>query len=147
MKLSTKGIYGVMAVLDLTIHQEEGYVSLRSIAARHQLSESYLEQLFSVLRKKGILAGARGSQGGYALEKDPKCITVGMVLEALEGSLKPVNCTHGVKGCNRFELCVTRVVWERIEESIRDVTDHITFEQLAEEYKEQGSQGQYMYYI
>lgn len=62
MRLSTKGIYGVLAVLDLTVHQTEGFVSLRSIADRHRLSESYLEQLFSVLRKKGILTGARGSQ-------------------------------------------------------------------------------------
>ena len=147
MKLSTKGIYGVLAVLDLTIHREEGFVSLRNIAERHQLSESYLEQLISGLRKKGILSGARGSQGGYALKKDPKDITVGMVLEALEGSLKPVHCTAKTKKCSRYELCVTRVVWDKIEDSIRDVTDHITFDELAKEYNEQGSRGQYMYYI
>ncbi|HBN84228.1 MAG TPA: Rrf2 family transcriptional regulator [Clostridiales bacterium] len=147
MKLSTKGIYGVMAVLDLTLHQSEGYISLRSVAERHQLSESYMEQLFSTLRKKGILSGARGSQGGYALKKNPKDITVGMVLEALEGSLKPVDCTAGKKSCDRYELCVTRVVWERIEGAIRDVTDRITFEDLANEFNKQGSQEQYMYYI
>jgi Rrf2 family cysteine metabolism transcriptional repressor len=147
LRLSTKGIYGVLAVLDLTVHQTEGFVSLRSIADRHRLSESYLEQLFSVLRKKGILTGARGSQGGYALKKDPKNITVGMVLEALEGPLKLLDCKKGSKECNRYDFCITRRVWDRLGGAIGEVVNNITLQDLADDYKAQGLKGQHMFYI
>ena len=91
MKLSTKGRYGLRAVVDLALHQEEEAVSLSSIAERQHISMSYLEQLIARLKKAGIVGSVRGAQGGYMLAKPAGEISVGEILRALEGSLNPVD--------------------------------------------------------
>lgn len=86
MKLSTKGRYGLRAMIDLAIHSKEEAVSIASIAARQKISESYLEQLIPKLRKAGMIVSVRGAGGGYMLAKPAKEISVGDILRALEGS-------------------------------------------------------------
>ena len=78
MKLSTKGRYGLRAMVDLALHYDEGYISLRHIAERQEISEGYLEQVFAMLKKEGLVRSARGAQGGYKLSYRPEDITVGM---------------------------------------------------------------------
>jgi len=148
LKLSTKGIYGVMAVLDMAIMHTEGTVALGNIAERRNLSISYLEQLFAVLRKEGIVSGVRGAQGGYMLKDNPYNITVGTVLRALEGSLAPVHCVDGETtcGCNRSDDCATKYIWEKIGDSIEEVVDKITLGELVKKYESQKQKG-YMFYI
>src|SRR5690242_1173163 len=109
MKLSTKGRYGVKAMLDLALHNSEGQVSLKSIAERQGLSENYLEQLFSALRKAGLVKSMRGAQGGYVLAMAAEEISVGAILRALEGSLAPVDCVSDGESsqCSRSNGCVT----------------------------------------
>lgn len=92
MKLSTKGRYGLRALIDLAQYSAEAPVSITSISARQDLSERYLEQLMSMLKKAGLVRSVRGAGGGYVLAKDMAEISVGDVLRALEGSLEPVEC-------------------------------------------------------
>lgn len=135
MKLSTKGRYGLRALIDLAVHQEEGAVSIQSIAARQDISEHYLEQLIAKLRKAGLVTSIRGAGGGYRLAGDPCRISVGDILRALEGSLDAVECPGLQEGgaCSAKDLCVTKYVWKRVNESINQVVDEITLSQLIEE--------------
>ena len=93
MKLTTKGRYGLRAVIDLAMYAKTEPVSLSDVAERQNISISYLEQLIAKLKKAGIVQSTRGAQGGYALAKEPEEISVGEILRALEGSLSPVDCS------------------------------------------------------
>lgn len=148
MKLSTKGRYGVKAMLDLALHANEGHISLKSIAERQSLSENYLEQLFASLKKAGLVKSLRGSQGGYSLAAEPATITVGAILRALEGSLAPVECVvEEGEGCCRAEECVTKYVWEKIRDSINSVVDSITLLDLVDQHEKIRSNNNLIYYI
>ena len=135
MKLSTKGRYGLRALLDLALNSETEAVSIASIAARQNISESYLEQLIGKLRKAGLVSSVRGAGGGYMLAKPAKDISVGDILRALEGSLDPVNCPglDEEQGCTGSDVCVTKYVWKRINDSINQTVDEIKLSQLIEE--------------
>ena len=138
MKLSTKGRYGLRAVLDIALHYEEDTVALSSIAERENISINYLEQLIAKLRKAGIVNSIRGAQGGYVLAKSSEEISVGDILRALEGDLNPVDCVE-VQGnkasCQSAELCVTKYVWKRISDSINSAVDGIMLSELVHESK------------
>ena len=99
MKMSTKGRYGLKAAVDIAANSANGCVSLKSVATRQNISESYLEQLITPLKKAGIVKSTRGAQGGYVLARDAKDITVGEVLRALEGPLDIVECTADKNAC------------------------------------------------
>lgn len=149
MKLSTKGRYGLKAMLDLAINNSQGQISLKSIAERQDISENYLEQLFAVLRKSGLVKSIRGSQGGYILAQQPEAITVGNILRALEGSLAPVDCvveTDPAK-CSRSEECVTKFIWLKIRDSVNEVVDSITLEDLTVEYKKANNNKEALMYF
>lgn len=134
MKLSTKGRYGLRALIDLAQHSEHEAVSISSIAQRQNISESYLEQLVARLRKAGLVMSIRGAQGGYRLAKPADTISVGDVLRALEGNLRAVECAALTqKGCQGSELCVAKYVWEKINESIAATVDEMMLGQLVEE--------------
>ena len=139
MKLSTKGRYGLRAVIDLALTNENEAVSISSIAARQSLSESYLEQLMGKLRKAGIVKSIRGAQGGYRLGRPPEEISVGDILRALEGDLDPVDCMalkHKEGGCVGQDACVTRYVWQKISDSINETVDGILLSTLLEESRQ-----------
>lgn len=137
MRISTKGRYGLRAMIDLALNAEQGHVSLKSIADRQDISESYLEQLILNLKKSGLVTSIRGAQGGYMLGRHPKLISVGEILRALEGSLAPVECLDNPEesDCGRSNFCVQRVIWEKIQDSINKVVDSITLEDIVEDYK------------
>lgn len=138
MKLSTKGRYGLRAVLDLALHSETEAVSLSSIAERQSISISYLEQLIAKLKKAGIVNSIRGAQGGYVLGKPASEISVGEILRALEGDLNPVDCaevTGGDASCSGSDLCVTKYVWKRISDSINHAVDTLFLDELVAESK------------
>lgn len=135
MKLSTKGRYGLRAMVDLAVHYSEGHITLGKIAQTQYVSESYLEQLLTTLRKAGLVNSTRGHQGGYALAMDPKEITVAMVIEILEGSLAPVHCVDECApvNCKRFDICATKNVWKKVRDSIYDVINLVSLKELADE--------------
>lgn len=137
MKLSTKGRYGLKAMLDLAIHRDEGQVALKSIAERQGLSENYLEQLFAALKKAKLVQSVRGSQGGYSLGRSPEDISVGDILRTLEGSMSPTDCVSEnceSHHCSNSDCCVTRNVWEKIRDGINNVIDNITLQELVDDY-------------
>ena len=134
MKLSTKGRYGLRALIDLAQYSEQEAVSISSISQRQNISESYLEQLVAKLRKAGLVTSIRGAQGGYRLARPASTISVGDILRALEGNLEAVECTaHTEEGCDGSDLCVTKYVWQRINESIAKTVDEMMLDQLVEE--------------
>ena len=134
MKLSTKGRYGLRALIDLAQYSEQEAVSISSIAQRQNISESYLEQLVAKLRKAGLVKSIRGAQGGYRLARPASSISVGDILRALEGNLEAVECNaHTQEGCDGSDLCVTKYVWQRINESIARTVDEMMLDQLVEE--------------
>ena len=137
MKLSTKGRYGLRAMVDLAVYSEKESVSISCIAQRENISESYLEQLAGKLKKAGLIKSTRGAQGGYRLAKPAAEISVGDILRALEGELGAVDC-QGLKpegGCESSDFCVTKLVWQRINDSIAKAADEITLEELMAEAK------------
>lgn len=137
MKLSTRGRYGLKAMFQLALHHGEGPIPLNSIATKQGLSENYLEQLFSALRKDGLIKSVRGAQGGYMLAKDPECITVGNILRVLEGDMAPAECVIDDNvSCDKEENCVTKLVWVRINDSINNVIDSITLQDMLNEQKD-----------
>ncbi|PHV72097.1 Rrf2 family transcriptional regulator [Sporanaerobium hydrogeniformans] len=149
MKLSTKGRYGLQAMVDLAVYSKEKHVSLKSISERLSLSENYLEQLIALLKKNGLVSSVRGAQGGYFLAKPPEEITIGEILRALEGSLAPTDCTceSNTVHCALNGKCVTRSVWEKIRDSINKVVDNITLKQLMDDYEKINENASSIYYI
>lgn len=150
MKISTKGRYGLEALLDLAINSSQGHVSLRSIAERCGMSEAYILQIFLTLRRAGIVNSIRGAQGGYVLTKNPIEITVGEILIALEGPLAPVACiVEGAEPiCDRCESCATRGLWENIMYSLTDLANSITLADLVTCYNKSSFQKRDLeYYI
>ena len=134
MKISTKGKYGLRAMIDLAQYSEQEAVSISSIAQRQKISESYLEQLVAKLKKAGLVASIRGAAGGYRLARPAAGISVGDVLRALEGDVRAVICTAQTEeGCEGEELCVTKYVWQRINESIEKTVDEMMLDQLVAE--------------
>jgi len=134
MKLSTKGRYGLRALIDLALHSEEEAVSISSIAERQNISDRYLEQLVGMLKKAGIVKSKRGAGGGYVLARPASEISVGDILRALEGNLDLVECPGigDVNGCDSSDACVTKYVWQRINESINKTVEEIKLDQLVE---------------
>ncbi len=123
-----KGRYGLRAMVDIASNSAQGAVCISSIAERQNLSESYLEQLMSLLRKAGVIESVRGAGGGYRLTRPPEKISVGAVLRALEGDLNPVDCSAIIgagEPCAAEETCVTKYVWQRISQSINQTVDEI----------------------
>lgn len=134
MKLSTKGRYGLRALIDLAQYGEQEAVSIQSISARQQISDSYLEQLVRKLKKAGLVTSVRGAQGGYRLARPAEEISVGDVLRALEGSIEAVSCKEGENpSCVGKDLCVARYVWQKVNKSIQETVDSIMISQLVEE--------------
>ena len=134
VKLSTKGRYGLRALIDLAQYGEKEAVSIQSISARQQISDSYLEQLVRKLKKAGLVTSLRGAQGGYRLAKPAEEISVGDVLRALEGSIESVSCVEGENpSCVGKDLCVARYVWQKVNKSIQETVDSIMISQLVEE--------------
>lgn len=143
MKLSTKGRYGLRAMIDLARYSEEEPVSISSIAARQDISERYLEQLVGLLKKAGLVRSIRGATGGYILARNAKEISVGDVLRALEGSLEPVKCAafYSEEGCMAADGCVTKYVWQKINESINATVDHMMLDELVRESRTVNPEG------
>lgn len=137
MKLSTKGRYGVKAMFELALHFENETVSIKEISDKINVSEYYLEQLFSSLRKAGLIRSIRGAQGGYMLAKSPNDITVADIFNVLEGPIEISDCIDEDEfNCSRMGYCATRLLWIKISDSINQVTNSITLQDMLNDYNE-----------
>ncbi|EFC90163.1 MULTISPECIES: RrF2 family transcriptional regulator [Dethiosulfovibrio] len=134
MKLSTKTRYGLRAMIDLARGYGTGRpISISEVAKNQTLSESYLEQLFSKLRKSGLVSSVRGAQGGYLLSRDPKEILTSEIIDSLEGPISLADCVdYGT--CERGGCCPARFLWEKVSDSIERVTSSTTLWDIIEEY-------------
>ena len=133
MKISTKGRYALRLMLDLALYNTGECITIKSIAARQEISEKYLEQIITVLSRAGFVKSTRGAQGGYRLAKAPEEYTVGMILRCIEGSLAPVACLDDEPNeCTRADSCATLEVWKQLNDAINQVVDNITLAQLVE---------------
>ena len=131
MKLSTRARYGLKALIDLGLHSANEAISLQSIAERQDISTSYLEQLMAMLKKAGLVKSSRGAYGGKPADE----ISVGEVLRVLEGSLEAAACP-GIENdgtCHGSDVCVAKLVWKRINDSITSAVDTLMLGQLIEE--------------
>lgn len=135
MQVSTRGRYGLRAMVDMALHATEGPMALRIIAKRQGISESYLEQVFTSLRKSGLVRASRGAQGGYELSRPSGEITVGEILRSLEGQIVPVYCVSDQSVgtyCEREKFCLTKSFWEELRDKINEFLDGTTLQDLTD---------------
>ncbi|MDR2400036.1 MAG: Rrf2 family transcriptional regulator [Deferribacteraceae bacterium] len=134
MKISTKGRYALRMLVDLAEHQGTGYIALKDVAERQEISKKYLEQIVALLNKSDILRTNRGYQGGYMLAQTPDKYTVGEILRITEGNLSPVAClTDASNKCIRSPECKTLPIWEGLEKVISDYLDGITIQDILDQ--------------
>ena len=133
MKISTKGRYALRMMIDLGEHIDDGYVTLKDIAVRQEISKKYLEQIVSLLSRSDFLITSRGYQGGYRLARRPDQYTVGDILRLTEGSLEPIACldTHP-NTCNRAASCATLPMWKGLSKVINEYLDSVTLQDLLD---------------
>ena len=142
MIISSKGKYGLVALMDICLYSRSEAVTLKSVSKRQDISERYLEQIFSILRKGGIINSKKGAQGGYFLARKPKDITVGEILNILEGDLKIVSPSEEK---NDIECFMQKKIWNNINRQIETYFNSITLEELVKDYIE--GKITIMYYI
>lgn len=137
MKISTKGRYALRMLLDLAEHENGGFIALKDIASRQNISKKYLEQIVPILNKSDVLQTTRGFQGGYRLAKSPDKYTVGDILRLTEGSLSPVACMdQDPINCERSGECITLPVWQGLGRVINEYLDNITLQDILDQQKE-----------
>lgn len=138
MRVSTKGRYALRMLVDLAEYRDEGFIALKDIANRQQISKKYLEQIVPVLNKSRILQTNRGFQGGYRLALAPDKVTVGEILRLTEGSLSPLACIDedNYIECSRRDECATLYVWQGLKKVIDDYLDNITLQDILDHKRE-----------
>jgi Rrf2 family transcriptional regulator, iron-sulfur cluster assembly transcription factor len=138
MKITSKGRYAVMALVDLARFDNISPVSLRDISLRQGISLDYLEQIFSKLRKKEIVQSIRGTQGGYILNKKTKEIKLANIFDAVDEKVKTVKCKkESKKGCNgKATKCLTHNLWDELENHINDFFEKKNLEDLVKDNTE-----------
>lgn len=132
MKVSTRGRYGLRAMIELAKNENSGAIPLRIISERQKISEQYLEQLFVNLRNSGLVKSVRGANGGYLLKRPAEDITAEEIIIALEGPLNIVDCISDKSLCDFSQRCATHELWLELRERIEDLLKNITLEDLKQ---------------
>ena len=130
MRLTTKGRYAVTAMLDLALHKNQGPVSLSDISSRQAISLSYLEQLFSKLRRSELVRSVRGPGGGYELKRGSGEIFIAQIIDAVDESVDTTKC-QGAGDCQGGETCLTHYLWEDLSEQIHTFLESISLADLV----------------
>ena len=137
MRVSTKGRYGLRAMVDLAEHEEGKAIPIREISERQNISEQYLEQLFATLRKAKLVKSVRGAHGGYMLNHEPEDISVADIITTLEGPIAPVDCVIEDDFCNYIDKCVIHGLWSELADAINDVIENMTLADLRDKAVEE----------
>lgn len=131
MMISTRGRYALRVMIDLAEHQGEGYIPLKEIAQRQEISEKYLEVVLKTLVRNHFLTGLRGKGGGYRLTRAPETYSVGSILRLTEDGLAPVSClAEEAQPCPRAAQCRTLPVWKKLQEVVDNYLDSVTIADL-----------------
>jgi Rrf2 family protein len=148
MRISTKGRYGLRAIVDLALYSKGGYTALNSIAQRQGISEKYLEQVFNTLKKAGVVKSVKGARGGYILARDSVHLTVGDILRVLEGELSVVEPSQKQNGIqDTIDKFLTKNIWNKIDSRLSTTVNSITIEDLVDEYRNMIESSSAIYYI
>ena len=134
MRLTTKGRYAVTAILDVALYECNGPVSVSDVAERQGLSPSYLEKLFSNLKKKGLVSGRKGPGGGYKLTESSHLITIANVIDAVNETVDATKC-GGSKNCRGQGRCITHDLWAGLSNEIRNFLEGVSLSQLVAQQK------------
>ena len=131
MNITSKGRYALLVMLDLAQHANEGFISLKTVAERQDISMKYLEMIVSGLKRAGLVESSRGKDGGYRLARDPKACSVGEILRSLEDKLAPVSCIKdGAIHCDKAGGCVTLPMWRELDEITNSYLDGVSLQDL-----------------
>ena len=135
MKLTTKGRYAVMAMADLALYKDNGPTSLSEISLRQNISLSYLEQIFIMLKNKKLVKIVRGASGGYVLERPASQIKISNIIQAVDEEVKTLNCKkQSKKGCNnKFNKCITHNLWDQLDQHINDFFEKVKLQDLVKQ--------------
>lgn len=144
MKISSKGVYGLIALIDICINSPEGPVKVASIAQRQELPPKYLEQILPLLKKSNIVKSMLGAYGGYALAKDAGEITLKEILQSLEGDLSVVSEGHSG---NMADACLKKYVWDVVDSQLNTLLEQMTLQYIVDKYWEENDKTNLMYYI
>ncbi len=147
MRISTRGRYGIRALLELAKHYGEGPFTLKDIARKRQISLPYLEHLISPLVSAGMVNSLPGVHGGIWLTRHPREITLCEVLQLLEGSGGLVDCVNNPGVCDRADACATRDVWSELKMTIEGFLKAITLQDLCKRQERKEKPAEAMYYI
>ena len=129
--ISTRGRYALRVMLDLAEHKDEGFIPMKDVVARQEISKKYMEQIMPSLVKSGFVEGVHGKGGGYKLTREPSEYTAGEILRAAEGDLAPVACLScDAQECPRKSQCKTLPMWEKYNDLINGFFDSYTLESL-----------------
>ncbi|OGO88234.1 MAG: hypothetical protein A2Y24_05835 [Clostridiales bacterium GWE2_32_10] len=143
MKLSTKGEYGLRAIIDIAENSKNGeYVSISDISTRQKISDRYLEKIIAKLKKSGLVKSSRGVNGGYILGKDPKCINMFDILSVLEDNIDVTECMdiHVFEKCNNHYTCKARKLWVKINEAVENVLKNTTLLDMIKQEIKKGEE-------
>ncbi len=137
MRISTRGEYGVRAMVYMALNYLDGDIPLSRIALEENISQQYLEQIFSPLRQSGLINSKRGAKGGYTLARSPEKIFVGDIIRALEGPIAPVECVSDQKKnedcrCGKSDNCLARQVWEKLRDHINELLNDISLQDMLD---------------
>ncbi|PYN63189.1 MAG: Rrf2 family transcriptional regulator [Candidatus Rokuibacteriota bacterium] len=147
MRVSAKGEYAILAVLDLALRRGQTLVPIQDIAERQAIPQRYLEQVLLSLKRAGLLGSRRGSSGGYHLTRPAEQISVGDVLRAVDGAQSPLEAQRRARGRNGGETFDLGELWDEISKAVSEVVDRITFGELAERVRARRSAARPMYHI
>lgn len=137
MKLSTKGEYASRAMLELALNWKRGPLRIQEISAAQDIPKRFLEQILLLLKRAGYLRSRKGPGGGYALARLPSEITVAEVIRVMDGPLAPIDCVSitAHEACIREEFCGLKGLWKEVRDSVAEILEKTTFEDLAERTK------------
>ena len=133
MKISTRGRYSLRVMIDLAEHDGSGYIPLKDIVARQEVSQKYLESLMTELSKAGLVEGVHGKGGGYKLNRAPDQYKVGEILRVTEGDLAPIACLEqNATPCARSAECRTLPMWQKLNDIVNDYLDSVSLADLMQ---------------
>ncbi|MEA4965243.1 MAG: RrF2 family transcriptional regulator [Oscillospiraceae bacterium] len=139
MMISSRGRYALRVMIDLAEHQNDGFIPMKDVVGRQDVSQKYVEHIMVLLSKNGLVEGVHGKGGGYRLNRPPEAYRVGEILRLTEGTLAPVACLEcGAKPCQRAAACRTLPMWSRLDHMIGEYLDSIT---IADLMKQDGGDG------
>lgn len=133
MKISTRGRYSLRLMLDLAQHYEDGYIALKDISARQDISKKYLEQIIPFLTRSNLIVTNRGHMGGSRLSRDPSEITAYEVILSAEGSMSPVSCLENTSNtCDKAGNCLTLPIYTKLGEVVKEYLSSITLQDILD---------------